>query len=60
MLHPNGFTGTAKLSISSDGESLIIQPIEGRQGIIEFNTNVVEYLLVNLKNGAPFKGVDYL
>ena len=54
----NGFTGTAKLSISSDAESLIIQPIEGRQNIIEFNTNRSGIFTGKFDgNGLPLDGV---
>jgi hypothetical protein len=54
----NGFTGTAKLSISSDAESLIIQPIEGRQLIIEFNTKRSGVFTGKFDgNGLPLDGV---
>ena len=53
-----GFTGTAKLSISSDAESLIIQPIEGRQLIREFNTKRNGVFTGKFDgNGLPLDGV---
>ena len=53
----NGFYGRAKMSVSADGESLIFQPIEGTQGVIEFGTERTGTFNGEFKNGAPFKGM---
>lgn len=53
----DGFVGRAKMSVSADGESLIFQPIEGKQGVIEFNTRRTGTFNGVFKNGAPFKGI---
>jgi hypothetical protein len=53
----NGFYGRAKMSVSADGESLIFQPIEGTQGIIEFGTERSGTFNGEFKNGAPYDGM---
>ncbi len=53
----DGFVGRAKMSVSADGESLIFQPIEGTQGVIEFDTRRPGTFYGVFKNGAPFKGI---
>ena len=53
-----GFTdGTAEMKISPDGESIIIKPLNGTQGIREFDTNRTGIFTGEFKNGAPFKGL---
>lgn len=58
-LDTSGFIeGTAKLSISPDGESVIIQPIEGLQTIRELSTDRPgTFKGVFDENGLPFKGL---
>lgn len=57
-VNSEGFTGTAKLSISSDAESLIIQPIDGRIRVQEFNTNRSGVFTGKFdENGLPLEGV---
>jgi hypothetical protein len=51
----NGFYGRAKMSVSADGESLIFQPIEGTQGVIEFGTERTGTFMENLKMELPLK-----
>ena len=52
--------GDAKMSVSTDGESLIFQPLNGMQGIEEENTGRTGVFVGEFKNGAPYKGtVEY-
>jgi len=59
-VNSNGFEGEAKMSVSTDGESLTFQPIFGTKNIREVRTKREGAFYGEFKNGAPYKGeVEY-
>lgn len=52
----NGFIGTAYMTVSADGESLTFEPIDGTQGVREYESNRSGLFIGKFENGAPYDG----